>query len=80
MIQLTTLYDDINDRPKVTEQKDPFYYIFPPPTKVGRNNKQFHNLKIKMYVPLVKALSRFSTQTINSANCDFKKIFGWLCQ
>ena len=39
MSPLTTLYDDYMDRPKLTEQKNPFEYIIPPPNKVGRNNK-----------------------------------------
>ena len=33
MIPLTTLYDDYIDRPKLTEQKNPFEYIVPPPLK-----------------------------------------------
>ena len=39
MIQLSTLYDDYNDRPKLTEQKNIFDYTVPPPTKVDRSNK-----------------------------------------
>ena len=39
MIPLTTLYDDYIDRPKLTDQENPFDYIVPPPTKVGGNNK-----------------------------------------
>ena len=38
MIPLATLYDEYNDRSKLTEQKNPFEYIVPPP-QVGRNNK-----------------------------------------
>ena len=30
MIPLTTLYDDDIDRPKLTEQENPFEYLFPP--------------------------------------------------
>ena len=35
MIPLTTLYDEYNDQPKLTEQKKPVEYIVPPPTKSG---------------------------------------------
>ena len=36
MITLTNLYDDYIDRPKLTEQKNPFEYIVPPsPLKWG---------------------------------------------
>ena len=31
MIPLTFLYDEYIDRPKFSEQKNPFEYIFPPP-------------------------------------------------
>ena len=37
MIPPTSLYDEYIDRPKLTEQKNPFDYIVPPP-QVGRNN------------------------------------------
>ena len=40
MIPLATLDDEYLDWPKLTEQKkrkNPFEYIVPPPTKVGRN-------------------------------------------
>ena len=33
MIPHTTLYDDYIDRPKLTEQKNPFEYIVPAPLK-----------------------------------------------
>ena len=33
MIALTYLYDEYIDRPKLTEQQNPFEYIFPPPTR-----------------------------------------------
>ena len=32
MIPLTTLYDEYIDRPKLSEQKNPFEYIVPPST------------------------------------------------
>ena len=32
MIPLTVLYDEYIDRPKSTEQKNPFDYLVPPPT------------------------------------------------
>ena len=35
MIPLTILYDDYIDRPKLTEQKNPFEYIVPPLTGGG---------------------------------------------
>ena len=31
LIPITTLYDENIDRPKLTEQKNPFEYIVPPP-------------------------------------------------
>ena len=37
MIPLTTLYDYYIDRPKLTDQKNPFEYIVPPPSERGRN-------------------------------------------
>ena len=38
MIPLTFLYDEFIDRPKLTEQKNPFDYIVPSPTRgVGTN-------------------------------------------
>ena len=40
MIPLTALYDDFIHRPKLTEQKKTFEFIVPPPTKVGRYNKE----------------------------------------
>ena len=36
MVSFSILYDEYIDRPKLTEQKKPFVYILPPPT---RNNK-----------------------------------------
>ena len=38
MIPVSTLYDKYIDRPKLSEQKNPFEYIVPPP-QVARNNK-----------------------------------------
>ena len=39
MIPVSTLYDEYIDRPKLTEQKNPFEYIVPPPSRGVRNNK-----------------------------------------
>ena len=49
MIPVTILYDECIDRPKLTEQKNPFDYTVPPPHKWGRNKKEFDikNLKYK---------------------------------
>ena len=33
MILVSTLYDEYIDRPKVSEQKNPFEYIVPPPSR-----------------------------------------------
>ena len=33
MIPLTTLYDEYIDRSKLSEQKNPFEYIVPPPSR-----------------------------------------------
>ena len=33
MIPITTLYDDYIDRRKLSEQKNPFEYIVPPPLR-----------------------------------------------
>ena len=46
MIPLTTLYDGYIDRPKLTEQKNPFEYLVPPPlkwvgTKIALNVLEF---------------------------------------
>ena len=38
MIPLTVLYDEYIHRPKLIDQKNPFEYIAPTPTKVDRNN------------------------------------------
>ena len=43
MIPLTTLFDEYNDRSNLSEQKKPFEYIVPPPsrgvgTKMGTAN------------------------------------------
>ena len=46
MIPLIFLYDEYIDRPKLSEQKNPFEYIVPPPTGgVGttRNSENFAN-------------------------------------
>ena len=40
MIPVSTLYDEYIDRPKLTEQKNPFEYIVPPPLNRGRNKFQ----------------------------------------
>ena len=39
MIPLTTFCDDYIDRPNLTQQKNPFEYIIPPPTIVSQNNR-----------------------------------------
>ena len=35
MIPVSTLCDEYIDRPKLTEQKNPFEYIVPPPPQEG---------------------------------------------
>ena len=35
MIPVPTLYDEYIDRPKLTEQKNPFEYVVPPPPSRG---------------------------------------------
>ena len=35
MVPVSTLYDEYIDRPKLTEQKNPFEYIVPPPPLRG---------------------------------------------
>ena len=43
---MTTLYDEYIDRPKLTEQKNPFEYIVPPPSQEGSEQKsKFRTLK-----------------------------------
>ena len=45
MIPLTFLCDEYIDRPKLTEQKNPFEYIVPPPPhKWGRNKNEDANV------------------------------------
>ena len=41
MMPLTTPYDDYMERTKLTEQKNPFGYMFPPPNKIGHKNDGF---------------------------------------
>ena len=35
MIPVSTLYDEYIDRPKLSEQKNPFQYVVPPTSGVG---------------------------------------------
>ena len=58
MIPLTTLFDDYIDRPILTEQKNPFESIVPPPIKVGRNNEVvLVYLILERYVQIWRELS-----------------------
>ena len=58
MIPLTTLYDDYIDRPKLSEQKNPFEYLVPPPLKwVGTIIKLF-----KLWLFLFKAKIIFKSR------------------
>ena len=41
MIPVSTLYDEYIDRPKLTQQKNPFEYIVPPPS-IGVGTKNVH--------------------------------------
>ena len=40
MIPLTFLYGEYIDRPKLSEQKNPFEYIVPPPTSGVRTTRR----------------------------------------
>ena len=40
MIPVSTLYDEYIDRPKLTEQKNPFEYIVPPPPPPQEGSEQ----------------------------------------
>ena len=55
MIPLTFLYDEYIDRPKLTEQKNPFEYIVPPP-QVGSALilRLFHSLMPRRLWPCFK--------------------------
>ena len=44
MIPLTILYDEYIDRPKLSEQKNPYEYIVPP-SQVGRNNESIIKMR-----------------------------------
>ena len=58
MIPLTFLYDEYIDRPKLSEQKNPFEYIVPPPTSgVGTINHLNSSNLISPY------FQKFSTDT-----------------
>ena len=50
MIPLTFLYDEYIDRPKLTEEKNPFEYIVPPPTS---GSEQLAKLALKNSMRLV---------------------------
>ena len=63
MMLLTILYDDYIDRPKLTEQKNPFEYIVPPPTKVGRN-------KIAILGFINSRQSKFLFHGLNAVNIN----------
>ena len=45
MILVSTLYDEYIDRPKLTEQKKPFEYIAPSPSRGART------IKVNVYGP-----------------------------
>ena len=49
MIPVSTLYDEYIDRPKLTEQKNPFEYIVPSPLKRGRNNQKSIDSKLECF-------------------------------
>ena len=49
MIPLTFFYDEYIDRPKLTEQKNPFEYIVPLPHKWGRNKKNCRHEKSLLF-------------------------------
>ena len=46
MIPVLTLYDEYTDRPKLSEQKNPFYYIVP---KEGSEQLQQNSIGINFY-------------------------------
>ena len=46
MIPVSTLYDEYIDRRKLTEQKNPFEYIVPPPSR-GVGTKKFGGKVLK---------------------------------
>ena len=48
MIPLTTLYDHYIDRPKLSEQKNPFEYIVPPPLKGVGTKSQISETKKRL--------------------------------
>ena len=47
MIPLTNLYEEYIDRPKCSEQKNPFEYIVPPPTS-GVGTKKLQKMESKL--------------------------------
>ena len=49
MIPLTFLYDEYIDRPKLTEQKNPFEYIVPPPTSGSEQKSKYIIFNIKIH-------------------------------
>ena len=55
MIPLTFLSDEYIDQPKLSEQKNPFDYLVPPPPphKWGRNKKRNGSCKTNIYSTLL---------------------------
>ena len=49
MIPVSTLYDEYIERRKFTEQKNPFEYIVPPPSR--GSEQKMHCLDISSYEP-----------------------------
>ena len=53
MIPLTFFYNEYIDRPKLTEQKNPFEYIVPPPPpQVGSEQKKIENFEKNVSIDL----------------------------
>ena len=51
LIPLIFLYDEYIDRPKLSEQKNPFVYIVPPPTSgVGKNRVWVSLIERKFHI------------------------------
>ena len=58
MIPVTFLYDEYIDRPKLSEQKKPFEYIFPPPTNGVETTIYLKYIQVPQYFFLIVELAK----------------------
>ena len=66
MILLTFLNDEDIDRPKLTEQKNPFGYIVPSPTSNGTNIFEMRLLKMVLLVAFKYIADKLENKVSNT--------------